>query len=1054
MTSRSLPLIAGVSALLVWVASAFGQTILISPGHGYFNNNGTWQTQRSFYYGVVEDFLTPEFAIILRSKLQARGYTVFTARNLSKTAGNGISGFPKWQECARAHMEASGFSSSIWNVPGFNYRDQDIICRPNYANSLGVDLMVSLHTNGGGGTGTETYYDSTSGSPTNSQSAASKVHSRVISAIRSDYLGSWTDRGLKNSNGAFGEIRRANVPSILIEVAFHDTQSPDNSALQNSTFRNTVATAIADGIDEYFGNSGGGQPDLTVIEPVTTSATIVAAGGTIQVGWTEKNEGAAASAPKHHTKISLSTAQYGTTHQIGYYFMNTLGQDNSQGYYDNIVIPTSIPPGDYYLTAFIDCDAEVAESDENNNIGTSNPTKITVTGGNYTITTSSSPANGGTTTGGGTYPAGTSRTVSATANSGFTFVNWTENGNIISSSSSFNITLNRNWNLVANFSASSYTITTSSSPANGGITNGGGTYPGGSSRTVTANANSGYTFVNWTENGNVVSSSSSYTFTLNGNRNLVANFSTVNFTISTSSSPSGGGTTSGGGSYAAGSTRTVTASANSGFSFNNWTENGLVVSSSSSYTFTLNSNRSLAANFAANTVNYTISTSSSPSNGGTTSGGGTFAAGSSRTVTATANSGYTFSNWTESGNVVSTSASYNFTLNNSRTLVANFTANQSTGLPTVVTNAATSPTSTSAVINGTVTSSGDSPIINYYFFYWSDPNSPIGIDRSRISISGNNFSAILTGLVPNTPYYFRAYAQNSSTADIDWGVGWNAGAVVSFSTLASTSTGLVANVSTRLPVGMGDDALIEGFIVQGPAGSTKRIMIRALGPTLGAFGIGDPLPDPTLDIFDGNNVKVATNDDWTNTQLGGLIAGDQSAEIAASGLGPGNELESAIIANLTPGNFTAVVRGWGNTVGSGLVDAYDLSAASSAKVVNFSTRGLIQPGDKLLIAGFIVQNGPVRAAIRAIGPSLVAFNITNALPDTTLQLRDQNGMIVRENDDWETDQEQELLATGLQPTNAKEAALISTIPPGQYTAQVRGKPETTGIGAVEVYFLQ
>jgi hypothetical protein len=149
-----------------------------------------------------------------------------------------------------------------------------------------------------------------------------------------------------------------------------------------------------------------------------------------------------------------------------------------------------------------------------------------------------------------------------------------------------------------------------------------------------------------------------------------------------------------------------------------------------------------------------------------------------------------------------------------------------------------------------------------------------------------------------------------------------------------------------------------------------------------------------------------------------------------------------------------VVRGAGDTAGTGVVDAYDLSPASPARLANISTRGLIQPGDQLMIAGFIIQSGPVKAVVRAIGPSLSAFGINNALPDTTLQLRDSNGVIVRENDDWQTDQKQELESTGLQPTNDLEAALIETLQPGQYTAQVRGKPETTGIGVVQVYFLQ
>jgi hypothetical protein len=212
--------------------------------------------------------------------------------------------------------------------------------------------------------------------------------------------------------------------------------------------------------------------------------------------------------------------------------------------------------------------------------------------------------------------------------------------------------------------------------------------------------------------------------------------------------------------------------------------------------------------------------------------------------------------------------------------------------------------------------------------------------------------------------------------------------------------------------------------------------------------------NPTLDIFDGNNVKVARNNDWRTTQTGGLITSDQSAEIAGSGLAPGNEVESAIIANLAPGSYTAVVRGLGNTTGIGVVDAFDLSASSPAKVANFSTRGLVQPGDKLLTAGFIIQNGPVRAVIRAIGPSLSVFNVSNALPDTTLQLRDKDGTLVQENDDWEIDQRQELIDTGLQPSNSKEAALVRTIQPGQYTAQLRGKPEATGTGVIQVYFLQ
>ena len=207
-----------------------------------------------------------------------------------------------------------------------------------------------------------------------------------------------------------------------------------------------------------------------------------------------------------------------------------------------------------------------------------------------------------------------------------------------------------------------YTITVSASPTAGGTVTGGGTFASGSSHTVTATANSGYTFANWTEGGSVVSTSASYTFTLTGNVTLVASFTAnpVDYTITVSASPTAGGTVTGGGTFASGSSHTVTATANSGYTFVNWTEGGSVVSTSASYTFTLTGNVTLVANFTANPVDYTITVSATPTAGGTVTGGGTFASGSSHTVTATANSGYTFANWTEGGSVVSTFGQLHF----------------------------------------------------------------------------------------------------------------------------------------------------------------------------------------------------------------------------------------------------------------------------------------------------------------------------------------------------------------------------------------------------------
>ena len=289
----------------------------------------------------------------------------------------------------------------------------------------------------------------------------------------------------------------------------------------------------------------------------------------------------------------------------------------------------------------------------------------------YSVTTSSSPAEGGTTTGGGTFNPGQSCTVTATPASGYNFVNWTENGTQVSTQASYTFTVNGNHNLVANFTQPSYTITTSSNPSNAGTTSGGGSFLQGQSCTVHANAASGFTFSNWTENGSQVSNQSNYTFTVNGNRSLVANFSPVTYNVTTSSSPANGGTTTGGGSYNNGASCTVTATANPGFVFDNWTMNNAPVSTNPSYTFTVTSNCNLVAHFSAQT--YTVTVSTDPERG-TVSGGGTFNYGQTCAVSATANPHYVFESWTENDDVISTENFYIFDVTANRDLVANFAA--------------------------------------------------------------------------------------------------------------------------------------------------------------------------------------------------------------------------------------------------------------------------------------------------------------------------------------------------------------------------------------------
>lgn len=226
---------------------------------------------------------------------------------------------------------------------------------------------------------------------------------------------------------------------------------------------------------------------------------------------------------------------------------------------------------------------------------------------------------------------------------------------------------------------SAYTIAVTANPSNAGSVTGGGTYNQGQSCTVTATANTGFTFTNWTENGDVVSTNANYTFTVNSNRNLVANFTENTYTITVSANPSNGGTTSGGGTYNHGQSCTVIATSADGYTFMNWTENGTVVSTDANYTFVVTSNRSLVANFEEQLPDtYNINVSPNPNIGGTVTGGGTYAGGQQCTVTATANTGYTFINWIENGDEVTTNASYTFVVAGNRTLVANFTLNNYT----------------------------------------------------------------------------------------------------------------------------------------------------------------------------------------------------------------------------------------------------------------------------------------------------------------------------------------------------------------------------------------
>lgn len=285
----------------------------------------------------------------------------------------------------------------------------------------------------------------------------------------------------------------------------------------------------------------------------------------------------------------------------------------------------------------------------------------------YTIYANASPTAGGSVEGAGTYTHGDECTLTATANPGYTFDCWKESGNVLSTEPSYTFTVTDWGSYQAVFVPSTYTIDVSANPAIGGSVSGGGVYDHNSTCTLHANSATGYHFVNWTKDNVQVSTNNNYSFTVTGAGAYVAHFAKNTYSITATANPSDGGAVSGGGTYEHGSNCTLTATANSGYVFVNWTKNGNVVSSDATYSFNVTAAGSYQANFEC-----IINASANPTAGGTVSGAGNYTYGSSCTLTATANSGCEFVNWTKNGSSVSTDPSYTFTVNAPGNYIANF----------------------------------------------------------------------------------------------------------------------------------------------------------------------------------------------------------------------------------------------------------------------------------------------------------------------------------------------------------------------------------------------
>ena len=242
--------------------------------------------------------------------------------------------------------------------------------------------------------------------------------------------------------------------------------------------------------------------------------------------------------------------------------------------------------------------------------------------------------------------------------------------------------------------------------------------------------------------------------------------------------------------------------------------------------------------------------------------------------------------------------------------------------------------------------------------------------------------------------------------------------------------------------------MIGGFIVTG--NSPKRVIIRGMGPSMGAVGVPDVISDPILRLFGPTGSPLGVNDNWQDTQ---------QAEIEATGIAPQDPREAAIVAMLSPAAYTTTLADATGATGVGLVEIYDLDSAATTRLANISTRGFVQTADNVMIGGFALGGSsinPARVVVRAIGPSLGQSGINNPLQDPTLQLFDNNGQSMAFNDNWMDDPNQvaELQTRGLAPQSSSESALVTSLPPGQYTTVVAGQGGGIGVGLIEVYAVQ
>jgi pectate lyase len=282
---------------------------------------------------------------------------------------------------------------------------------------------------------------------------------------------------------------------------------------------------------------------------------------------------------------------------------------------------------------------------------------------------------------------------------------------------------------------------------------------------------------------------------------------------------------------------------------------------------------------------------------------------------------------------------------------------------------------------------------------------------------------------PSSYYSYAAFLETANTT---------LQSKLATSTGATRTSGTLANMSTRANVQGGQGNLISGFTISGSPSDTKRVIIRALGPSLSAY-FSNAMGNPTLSVYDVYANEIASNDDWTSSS--------QASEIQATGLAPSNNLEAAWVGYLAPGTYSAAINGWGT--GIAVLEIYDLDASAAAKLTNISSRTTVDPSNPT-VAGFITQSGWTKLLIRGIGPSLAQFGIQNPISDPTLTLYDANGTQIDYNNNWQ-DAPSGASQLGFAPSDWREAVIATNLAPGAYTVILRDYFNNWGIGSIEMY---